>query len=175
MNIQLYNTYSKKGLIFDENQNSILTLIKFRNTKILLAGDMTRIYDDQYNNYLGKINVLKWPHHCFGDIFLNNILKLKPDNIILSCNYIHPYTIKILKYLKNKFNPNIYFLKYINSSFSIKLHFNLKGKNEYYIDASDNFHYILTCKNKKLCLLDIILLIIVFITWFYKYISKKKG
>ena len=43
MNISLLNTFIDKSLNIDDNQNSILTLIKFKNTKLLLTGDMTQI------------------------------------------------------------------------------------------------------------------------------------
>lgn len=43
MNIELLNTFIDKNLYLDDNQNSIMTLIKFKNTKVLLPGDMTKI------------------------------------------------------------------------------------------------------------------------------------
>lgn len=54
MNISLLNTFIDKSLNIDDNQNS--TLIKFKNTKLLLAGDMTKINVKKLKNYLKNIN-----------------------------------------------------------------------------------------------------------------------
>lgn len=84
MNIELINNYKNLNKItYDENQNSILTLIRFKNIKIFLSSDMTKI-NDKIWNYLGKIKVLKFPHHGFGDISIQYLKKLQPEYIIIS-------------------------------------------------------------------------------------------
>ena len=57
MNIELLNTFIDKSLYLDDNQNSIMTLIKFKNTKLLLAGDMTKINIKSFKTYIRNINI----------------------------------------------------------------------------------------------------------------------
>jgi hypothetical protein len=47
---------------------------------------------NDYNiiSHFGDINILKFPHHGFGDISINNLRKLKPAHIIISSDYIYP-------------------------------------------------------------------------------------
>jgi beta-lactamase superfamily II metal-dependent hydrolase len=94
--LTLLNTYNSNKILLDENQNSIITLIKYKNIKIVLPGDMTNDYN--IISHFGDINILKFPHHGFGDISINNLRKLKPAHIIISSDYIYPKAFK-LKFL----------------------------------------------------------------------------
>ena len=67
MNIEIMNTeMASNELFIRENKNSIVTLIKFKNTKLFLASDMIKKDDRKIKNYLGKINILKLAHHGFS-------------------------------------------------------------------------------------------------------------
>jgi competence protein ComEC len=102
--------FNANKFILDENQNSIITLIKYKNIKIVLPGDKTNDYKLLSN--FGDINILKFPHHGFGDISINNLRKLKPAHIIISSDYIYPKTFNLIKYY-NIFNNFAYKLNLI--------------------------------------------------------------
>ena len=114
MNLELINVHRNLNeIISDENQNSILILVKFKNTKIFLSSDMSKISDEKIWKYLGKIKILKFPHHGFGDISIQYLKKLTPEYIIISSNIIYFNLIKLLKYIENKFKSKIHILKYV--------------------------------------------------------------
>ena len=118
--LTLLNTYNANKFILDENQNSIITLIKYKNIKIVLPGDKTNDYKLLSN--FGDINILKFPHHGFGDISINNLRKLKPAHIIISSDYIYPKTFNLIKYY-NIFNNFAYKLNLI--IFNIKEYYDI--------------------------------------------------
>ena len=142
--IDIYKNLNK--IIYDENQNSILILIKFKNIKIFLSSDMTNIKDNKILNYLGKIKILKFPHHGYGDISINFLKKLKPEFIIISCNDIYSNLLRLLKFIKNKFKSKIYILKYIQNQ-ALKLHLFKNGMKEYYLDTNDINDYFFKKNN----------------------------
>ena len=92
----LLNTYNYNHIILDENQNSIVTLIKNKNINIVLLGDMTNEY--KIITHFGDINILKFPYHGVGDIRLQNLIKLKPAYIIISSDHILQKTFKLMEY-----------------------------------------------------------------------------
>ena len=158
--LRLLNTYNSNNIIVDENQNSIITLIRYKNIKIILPGDMT--YDYKIINHFGDINILKLPHHGFGDIDIKNIRQIKPAHILLSSDYIYPRAYKLIKYMKYKYKSKIYILKDIKKK-SIKLYFNFNKTQNYYFDENDSTQIILQINNKIENILFIISLIIIII------------
>ena len=93
LNTYNYNNYNH--IILDENQNSIVTLIKYNNINIVFPGDMTNEY--KIISHFGDINILKFPHHGVGDIRLQNLIKLKPAHIIISSDHILQKTFKLME------------------------------------------------------------------------------
>ena len=130
----LLNTYNYNNIILDENQNSIITLIKYKNINIVLPGDMT--YDYKIITHYGDINILKFPHHGVGDIPLENLIKLKPAHIIISSDYIYQRAFKLIKYLKKKYKSKIYLLKDIKQT-AIKLYLKSSDVQSYYFYKND--------------------------------------
>ena len=64
MDLEFFNTERVKNeLKIPENKYCIVTLIKFRKTKIFLASDMIEKDDKRIKDYLGKIDILKLSHH----------------------------------------------------------------------------------------------------------------
>ena len=131
LNTYNYNNYNH--IILDENQNSIVTLIKYNNINIVLPGDMTNEY--KIISHFGDINILKFPHHGVGDIRLQNLIKLKPAHIIISSDHIFQKTFKLMEYMKNKYKSKIYLLKDIKQT-AIKLY--LKSNNVQFYDFNNN-------------------------------------
>jgi len=166
MNIELINTYiDTNEIILDENQNSILILIKINNMTIFLPGDMTKINEYKIHKYLEKINVIKLPHHGFGDTSIKNLRKLKPDNIIISSNFISPKAVKLIKYMKNKYKSKIYALNYIKN-ISLKLFFHLNNTNKYYSEiyyseVNESIQFILM-NNKINSKIDFNMILLIF-------------
>ena len=174
MNIRLFNTYIYKNkIIFDENQNSILILILFKNIKIFLPGDMTKINSYDIDRHFRNINILKLPHHGFGDISINNIRKLKPNVVVISSDFLYIKAIKLIKYMKNKYKSKIYILKFIKK-YAIKLYLYSNINQKYYFSENVTTNFIL--KNSKIyrkLFLNIFLLIIIIISKIY-YLKIKK-
>ena len=58
MNLELLNTdIDPDELNLGENQNSIVTLLKYKNTKLFLAADMILKDDKLIKDYIGKIDI----------------------------------------------------------------------------------------------------------------------
>jgi hypothetical protein len=102
---------------------------------------------NDYNiiSHFGDINILKFPHHGFGDISINNLRKLKPAHIIISSDYIYSKTFKLIKYMKNKYESKIYILKDIKKM-AIKLYLNTNYIKNYYFDENDTTEKIMQNK-----------------------------
>lgn len=181
MNLELIDIYRNLNqIIYDENQNSILILINFKNTKIFLSSDMTKINDIKVLNYLGRIKILKFPHHGFGDTSIQFLKKIKPENIIISSNIIYFRLNKLLKFIKNKFNSKIYILKYIQKR-ALKLNLCVNGIKEYHFNNNYVDENLFKIKNTNFKNILIIILLILFIMIkffffkkFYKYIKILK-
>ena len=67
-----------------ENQNSIVTLVSFKNIKVFLASDMILKDDKALKDYLGKIDILKLVHHGITESSREFLLATKPDFIVIS-------------------------------------------------------------------------------------------
>lgn len=143
MNLELFNTYIYSNKInLDDNQNSIITMIKLKNIKILLTGDFIKNIDINKNKIFKKIDILKLPHHGFGDISINFLRKIKPENIIISSNFIYPRLIKIIKYIKNKYKSKIFYLKNIKKN-SLKVYLGLNSLNNFDLNYNESIKIIL--------------------------------
>ena len=65
-----------------ENQNSIVTLVSFKNIKVFLASDMILKDDKALKDYLGKIDILKLAHHGITESSCKFLLATKPDYVV---------------------------------------------------------------------------------------------
>lgn len=160
--IELFNTHMNlTNPYYDENQNSILTLIKFRNTKLLLMSDMTEINITMLKNNIGNINIIKLPHHGKGDISYHIFKYINPKYIIISSDYISFQAMKLIQFLKKQLYAKIYITKSINAQ-AIKLHFLINSSLDFYFekDINDFYNYYF-----------IIILLIIFYILKYYYIT----
>ena len=145
MNIEIMNTeMASNELFIRENKNSIVTLIKFKNTKLFLASDMIKKDDRKIKNYLGKINILKLAHHGFSETSLEFMKTVRPDFVVIMSEKLFKHAKKLIKFMKNRYKTKIYMTLFIKN-FSIKLHFDLNGnrENEFYFENSDQNEFIL--------------------------------
>lgn len=156
--LRLFNTYNSNQIILDENQNSIITLMEYKNIKIVLPGDMTSDY--KIKSHFGDINILKFPHHGFGDISIQNLIQLKPAHIIISSDYLYPKIFKIIKYMKKKYKSKIYLLN-TQKNMAIKLNLNYLNSNsiKYFYFIEDGS----IKNNSKIICLIFLFLVIIFI------------
>jgi beta-lactamase superfamily II metal-dependent hydrolase len=110
-----------------ENQNSIVTLVTYKNTKVFLASDMILKDDRVIKDYLGKIDVLKLAHHGYSESSCEFLSTTKPDFVVISYTHIHDYS--LINYMKDNFNPKIYLTQNVPGTTenielsAIKLHF----------------------------------------------------
>ena len=126
--LELLNTdIDPDELNLGENQNSIVTLVKYKNTKVFLASDMILKDDKKIKDYLGKIDVLKLAHHGYSESSCEFLSTTKPDFVVISSLEIHNYL--LINYMKDTFNPKIYLTQNVSgttqdvSKSEIKLHF----------------------------------------------------
>ena len=119
----------------EDNENSIITLVKYYNTKILFTGDAGVEAFNNINWEIPDIDIIKVPHHGADGVLNKEILnKLSPSFAVISVGknlYGHPSanTLKLLKdipYTRTDKNN------------SIKIVINSKGYKVYYWDMKLN-------------------------------------
>lgn len=142
MNLELLNTdIDPDELNLGENQNSIVTFIKFRNTKILLTADMIAKDDQILKDYVGKIDILKLAHHGYSESSYEFLKVTKPNYVIIFNDHIANYANQIINYLKYNLYSKIYMTGYISKSSesipnsAIKLNLNLEGQEFEFINT----------------------------------------
>ena len=141
MNIELLNTEPAfNDLLIRENKNSIVTLIKFKNTKIFLAADMIKIDDRKIKNYLGKINILKLAHHGYSETSPQFLKITRPDYVIITSYKLYKHAKKLIRYIKSRYKSKIYMTKFINDS-SIRIYFDLNGEKEFYFNNINDIEF----------------------------------
>lgn len=92
MDIQLYNyeneTDSSGELkkIWDDNSNSLISVVKVNGKKIYLGGDLDNVHgaEDKYGPLIGKVDLMKFNHHKDTEKSntKNFILNLSPEIIV---------------------------------------------------------------------------------------------
>ena len=71
MDIQLYNyenEYDENGNlkpVWDDNSNSLISVVKVNGKKIYLGGDLDNVHgaEDKYGSLIGKVDLMKFNHH----------------------------------------------------------------------------------------------------------------
>ena len=134
LNFELLNTdIDPDELKYGENQNSIVTLIKFRKTKILLTADMISKDDKKIKDYVGKIDILKLAHHGKSESSYEFLNVTRPRNTIVTNEKIPTYLNQIINYIKYSLNSRIFITEYVSKSSesvensAIKLNLNTEG------------------------------------------------
>ncbi len=135
--LELLNTdIDPNELNLGENQNSIVTLIKFENIKLFLAADMISKDDKIIKDYIGKIDILKLAHHGYSESSYEFLSTTKPDYVVISNTHIPSYANQLINYLKDVHNTKIYLTQNIDgttesiSKSAIKLKF-LSNENSF--------------------------------------------
>ena len=141
-----------------ENKNSIATLIKYKNTKVLLAADMIKKDDRKIKDYIGKINILKLAHHGFSETSPEFLRATRPDHVIIMTKKLFSHAINLIKYMKYRYHSKIYMTNFINDT-AIILHFDSNFKNGFFFENSKEMEFILKQNfNKKYFFIFLILL-----------------
>ena len=144
--IELLNTDvdpNEKILKLTENKNSIVTLIQFRNTKILLTADMTVEIEQKIKDFIGKIDILKLSHHGYSESSYEFLKVVQPKNVIILNDIIPHYSYSIINYLKDNYNTKIYLTGNISKSSqsiensAIKLIFKKDGTEYEFINTGN--------------------------------------
>ena len=90
MHFELINTnIHKKEEKGGENQNSIASIVTYKNKRIFLAADLEIADDLIYKDQIGKVDLLKMSHHGFGDNSFELFNTTRPKYTIIS-NYRFP-------------------------------------------------------------------------------------
>ena len=92
MDIQLYNyenEYDENGNlkpVWDDNSNSLISVVKVNGKKIYLGGDLDNVHgaEDKYGSLIGKVDLMKFNHHKDTEKSntKNFILNLSPEIIV---------------------------------------------------------------------------------------------
>ena len=92
MDIQLYNyenEYDENGNlkpVWDDNSNSLISVVKVNGKKIYLGGDLDNVHgaEDKYGPLIGKVDLMKFNHHKDTEKSntKNFILNLSPEIIV---------------------------------------------------------------------------------------------
>ena len=72
-----------------ENRNSVVTLVEYKDKRVLLSGDMDYLYggEQQLAGLIGKVDVLKVGHHGYlGSTSFRWVKTLNPE-IAIICNF----------------------------------------------------------------------------------------
>ena len=115
--LELLNTdIDPDELNLGENQNSIVTLALFKNTKIFLAADMICKDDLKIKDYIGKIDILKLAHHGYSESTYDFLKTTQPNYVVIFNNHITDYVNQIINYLKYSLDTKIYMTEYVSRS-----------------------------------------------------------
>ena len=140
-NLELLNTdIDSDELNLGENQNSIVTLLKYKDTKLFLAADMISKDDQKIKDYIGKIDILKLAHHGYSESSYEFLSTTKPDYVVISNTHIPFYGNQLINYMKDVLNSKIYLTQYVSGTTeiiensAIKLVFN-EEKNFYFTNT----------------------------------------
>ena len=144
--IELLNTDvdpNEKKEKLTENKNSIVTLIQFRNTKILLTADITVEIEQKIKDFIGKIDILKLSHHGYSESSYEFLKVVQPEYVIILNDIIPHYSYSIINYLKDNYNTKIYLTGNISKSSqsiensAIKLIFKKDGTEYEFINTGN--------------------------------------
>ena len=116
--IKLYNTEpvsvsetNERGMSRGENKNSIVTLVTYKDKKVLLTADMEKEDEDKIAEKVGKIDILKAGHHGYlSSSKLDFLKKIKPKEIIISNEdyYINKNSTAALRYIERTNDTKAY-------------------------------------------------------------------
>ena len=116
-NLELLNTdIDPDELKLGENQNSIVTLLKYKDTKLFLAADMISKDDKKIKDYIGKIDILKIAHHGYSESSYEFLSTTKPDYVVISNSYIPFYANQLINYIKDTLKSKIYLTHYVSGT-----------------------------------------------------------
>jgi beta-lactamase superfamily II metal-dependent hydrolase len=137
-NLEFLNTdVDPEELKLGENQNSIVTLLKYKNTKLFLAADMISKDDKNIKDYIGKIDILKLAHHGYSESSYDFLSTTRPNYVVISNTHIPKYATQILSYLKGSLNSKIYLTQNVSgTSKSVQ-----NSAIKLYFDESKNFYF----------------------------------
>ena len=143
MNLELLNTdIDPDELNLGENQNSIVTLLKYNNIKLFLAADMIAKDDQKIKDYIGKIDILKLAHHGFSESSYDFLSTTKPNYVVISNTHIPNYALQIVNYLKDSLGAKVYLTQNVPGTTE-----NV-GKSAIKLEFSDSNYYFLNTGNE---------------------------
>ena len=117
LSFELLNTdIDSDELKYGENQNSIVTLITFKNKKILLASDMISKDDKKLKDYINKIDILKLSHHGKSESSYDFLKTVQPNYVIVTNKKVPEYLNQIINFLKYRLGSKIYLTEYVSKS-----------------------------------------------------------
>ena len=143
MKLELLNTdIDPDELNLGENQNSIVTLLKYNNIKLFLAADMIAKDDQKIKDYIGKIDILKLAHHGFSESSYDFLSTTKPNYVVISNTHIPNYALQIVNYLKDSLGAKVYLTQNVPGTTE-----NV-GKSAIKLEFSDSNYYFLNTGNE---------------------------
>jgi hypothetical protein len=108
MHFELININNQKH--YSENQNSIGAIVNYKSKRIFLAADFEVENELIYKDQIGKIEVLKFPHHGNGTSSFEFLNTTRPNYTVLTNNEIPNYAIIPISILQQIFKGKVYYV-----------------------------------------------------------------
>ena len=109
MHFELINTnIHKKEEKSGENQNSIASIITYKNKRLYLAADLEIADDLIYKDKIGKVDLMKISHHGFGDNSFEIYNTTRPAYTIISHHKFDSYSIVPTAFLQQKCGGKVF-------------------------------------------------------------------
>ena len=111
MHFELINTnIHKKEEKRGENQNSIGTIVTYKNKRIFLASDLLVKEVLIYKDYIGKLDVLKMSHHGYGTSSFEFLNITRPNYTIITNEEINKNSLIPISILQQRFGGKVYYV-----------------------------------------------------------------
>lgn len=149
LHFELINTnIHKKETKNGENQNSIASIITYKNKRIFLASDLERDDDLIFKEHIGKVDLLKMSHHGTGSSSFEFLNITRPNYTIIT-NYEFPdYAITPTAFLQQRVGGKVFYVGGVSTTTenipnsAIKLYL-----SENVLDTSEETKYYLYLEN----------------------------
>ena len=105
INANIHKKETKRG----ENQNSIASIVTYKNKRLFLAADLEIEDDLIFKDQIGKIDLLKMSHHGMGDSSFEFLNTTRPNYTIISNFKFPDYANIPTAFLQQKCDGKVYY------------------------------------------------------------------
>lgn len=106
INTNIHKKETKSG----ENQNSIASIVTYKNKKVFLASDLEIEDDLIYKDRIGKVDVLKMSHHGMGDNSFEFLNTTRPSYMIITNFKFPDYALIPTAFVQQKCDGKVFYV-----------------------------------------------------------------